>query len=191
MHPGFFGWWTGRPSRGHACAREHAGHACRASGHEGHGHDGHGHEGHGHEHARAGAARCGPRGGRGAEHAGPGGGGDDGGGFGVRRPLRFLAWKLELEEEQIERLAVVLDELKTERAQAAVDHRRSTSAFADAVAGATFDEQKAEATARLRAESAERLGKAVASALARIHAILDDEQRGKLAYLLRTGTLGI
>lgn len=179
MHPGFFGWWTGaRASHG----REGARHACHAHGaHAEHGHGGA---------AAAGPARCGPRQGRGGEH-GPGFGGDDGGGFGVRRPLRFLAWKLELEEAQIERLAIVLDELKTERAQAAVDQRRSTSAFADAVAGATFDDEKAAATARLRAESAERLGKAVATALGRIHAILDDEQRGKLAYLLRTGTLGI
>src|SRR5262245_8462388 len=44
-----------------------------------------------------------------------------GGGFGVRRPLRFLAHKLELDEQQVVQLARILDELKTERAQAAVD----------------------------------------------------------------------
>src|SRR5258706_12358795 len=38
--------------------------------------------------------------------------------FGVRRPLRFLAWKLELDEKQTVELAKVLAELKTERAQA-------------------------------------------------------------------------
>ena len=48
-----------------------------------------------------------------------------GGGFGVRRPLRFLAHKLELDEQQIVLLARILDELKTERAQAAVDDRRT------------------------------------------------------------------
>ena len=47
------------------------------------------------------------------------------GGFGVRRPLRFLAHKLELDEKQITELARILDELKTERAQAAVDDRRT------------------------------------------------------------------
>ena len=74
---------------------------------------------------------------------GQGGGGPDdgdgegfgGGAFGVRRPLRFLAYKLELDERQVAELARILDELKTERAQAEVDRRRSLSAFADAVRG--------------------------------------------------------
>src|SRR4029453_13359101 len=55
--------------------------------------------------------------------------------FGVRRPLRFLAYKLGLEETQVSELAKILDEIKTERAQAAVDHRRALSAFAEAVSG--------------------------------------------------------
>ena len=71
-------------------------------------------------------------------HGGPGSR-DDGGGFGVRRPLRFLAFKLGLDEKQIESLARILDELKTERAQAAVDDRRSQAELADAIAGETFN----------------------------------------------------
>jgi len=51
-----------------------------------------------------------------------------GGSFGVRRPLRFLAYKLELDEAQVTELAAILADLKTERAQARVDERRSTSA---------------------------------------------------------------
>src|SRR5579871_5676656 len=58
-----------------------------------------------------------------------------GGGFGVRRPLRFLAHKLELDEKQIVQLARILDALKTERAQAAVDDRRALADFADALGG--------------------------------------------------------
>ena len=58
-----------------------------------------------------------------------------GGGFGVRRPLRFLAHKLDLDEKQVVQLARILDELKTERAQAAVDDRRTLAEFADALAG--------------------------------------------------------
>ncbi|HEX5656393.1 MAG TPA: hypothetical protein VFX59_04325, partial [Polyangiales bacterium] len=54
---------------------------------------------------------------------------DEGGVFGVRRPLRFLAYRLELSEDQVAVLATVLDELKTERAQAAVDQRRRVSAL--------------------------------------------------------------
>jgi Spy/CpxP family protein refolding chaperone len=109
----------------------------------------------------------------------------------VRRPLRFLAHKLELEERQVTELAVILDELKTERAQSAVDHRRTTSAFADAVAAETFDESKAQAVAEDRVKSAERVQNAVAKALGKIHALLSADQRAKFAYLLRTGALGI
>src|SRR5262249_3446293 len=53
-------------------------------------------------------------------HAAPGGPGELGGGFGVRRPLRFLAFKLDLDPEQVTELARILDQLKTERAQAEV-----------------------------------------------------------------------
>src|SRR5438552_5603838 len=63
-------------------------------------------------------------------------GGFGGGAFGVRRPLRFLAYKLELDREQTAQLAAILDDLKTERQQAAVDTRRSTAIFADALQGA-------------------------------------------------------
>ena len=109
--------------------------------------------------------------------------------FGVRRPLRFLAYKLGLDEAQTSALARVLDEIKTERAQAAVDHRRTISAFADAVEGETFDEKRAEAGAAIRLESAQRLRDAVLTALRRLHATLSPEQRAKLAFLIRTGTI--
>ncbi len=132
--------------------------------------------------------------GEGFEGGGGGGGGDfgdGGGGFGVRRPLRFLAYKLELDERQVAELARVLDELKTERAQAEVDRRRSVAALADAVAGPAFDPGKGQEGGALRVASAERLRDAVLKALQQIHALLDDEQRKKLAYLIRTGTLVI
>jgi len=138
---------------------------------------------------------CGPRGGghgghRGGEEAG-GGGDFEGGSFGVRRPLRFLAHRLELNEAQVAELATILDDLKIERAQAAVDHRRSTSAFADAVAGEKLDEARLDQIRADRVKSAERLQASVTRALGRIHGLLDGEQRKKLAYLLRTGALAL
>jgi Spy/CpxP family protein refolding chaperone len=110
-------------------------------------------------------------------------------GFGVRRPLRFLAYKLDLERPQIEQLAKILDELKTERAQAAVDDHRSLSDFADAVAAESFDAAKAAAGADRRVETARRLRDAVVRALQQIHAMLKPEQRARLAYLIRSGVL--
>jgi Spy/CpxP family protein refolding chaperone len=145
------------------------------------------------------SAGCGPAG---EHHGGPrwgwhahGHGDEDeggfggGGAFGVRRPLRFLAYKLDLKEPQVEALAKILAELKTERAQAAVDQRRTLTAFADALAGEAFDAAKAAEGAALRLAAAERLRDAVQAALAKIHALLEPEQRTKLAYLIRTGTL--
>ena len=63
--------------------------------------------------------------------------------FGVRRPLRFLAHKLDLDEKQITALVRILDDVKTERAQADVDDRRALAEFADSVAGEAFDSAKA------------------------------------------------
>ncbi len=138
---------------------------------------------------------CGP----GGQGGGPGGfwgggdaeSGDIGAGFGVRRPLRFLAHRLGLSDEQIAALARIVDGLKTERAQASVDHRRSTGALADLLAAETFDAEAAAAAARQRVESTERLQKAVIAALAEIHAILGPAQRQKLAMLIRGGILSV
>ena len=113
------------------------------------------------------------------------------GGFGVRRPLRFLAHKLELNDSQVAALARVIDEVKTERAQAAVDGRRALAELADAVAGDAFDAAKAQAAGEKRVKSAERLRDTVLAALREIHAILTPEQRTRFAYLIRTGALAV
>jgi Spy/CpxP family protein refolding chaperone len=166
MHGHVMSWWRGRPENG------------------------------------CGGWSCGPGDARhwgGGRHHGGGddeGGHDDGGGFGggpfgVRRPLRFLAYKLELDEKQVAELARILDDLKTERAQGEVDRRRSLSGFADAVAGPTFDAARAKEAAALRVATAERLRDAVTTALGKMHALLDDEQRERLAYLIRTGVLTV
>ncbi len=113
------------------------------------------------------------------------------GAFGVRRPLRFLAWKLGLSEAQVEKLAGILDDLKTERAQAAVDDRRSLAAFAAALEGEQFDQARARESADSRVRSAERVQAAVVGSLERLHALLEPEQRARLAYLIRTGALAL
>lgn len=175
MHPAMVSWWRAR----HAGWGEGFALGCSPEG-RGHGHGG-GHGGGGDWHAGGG------------EPSGGGGDGDGfgGGGFGVRRPLRFLAYKLELDERQVAQLARILDELKTERAQGEVDRRRTLSAFADAVGGETFDTARAKEAADLRVATAERLRDAVTKALARIHALLDNDQRERLAYLIRTGALAL
>jgi Spy/CpxP family protein refolding chaperone len=110
-------------------------------------------------------------------------------GLGVRRPLRFLAWKLQLDEAQMKQVATILDQLKIERAQAEVDDRRAISLLAEAAEGDTFDRAKADEAAALRTKSAGVVQQKVVESVERLHALLSPEQRGRLAYLLRTGTL--
>lgn len=170
MHPAFYGWWK-HARRGHGC-----GEGASAWGGGGHG------PGHGHGH------------GPGPGHAHFGGPHDDafgGGPFGVRRPLRFLAHKLDLSEAQVGELARILDDLKTERAQAEVDHRRTVASFADALEAAAFDEARAKEGGDLRVKSAESLREAVLRALSRLHALLDEDQRKRLSYLVRTGVVSV
>ena len=161
MHPGMMYWWKNRH-------------------HAGEGREGHAWAGCGGGHAGSDDPR------EWARHAGEHHGGGE---FGVRRPLRFLAYKLELDEKQVGELARILQELKTERAQAEVDDRRTVAAFADAVAGEAFDKAKADEAGAIRVKSAERLRDAVSKALGQIHALLNPEQRSTLAYLIRTGVV--
>lgn len=165
MHPGFMHWWKEAQRQRGSC---HSYAGCGPGPHGGRARESH------EEHESYVAM----------EH-------DGGGAFGVRRPLRFMAHKLELREEQVTELAAILDALKTERAQAAVDHRRSVGAFADALAGDTFDAKGAREAAELRVKSAERLRDAVMRTLERTHKMLDADQRKALAYLLRSGQLTI
>jgi Spy/CpxP family protein refolding chaperone len=102
-----------------------------------------------------------------------------------------LAYKLGLNAEQVNELARILSELKTERAQAEVNEQRTVAAFADALTEAAFDAEKAGAGAALRVSSAERLREASLKALRQLHVLLDAEQRAKLAYLIRTGIFAL
>ncbi|MEM6558710.1 MAG: hypothetical protein AAF605_02905 [Myxococcota bacterium] len=102
-----------------------------------------------------------------------------------------MAHRLDLDEEQVSKLAQILNELKTERAQAAVDEQRSISAIAEAIQGESFDAERVSEGLELRVQSATRLKAEITKALERTHRMLDDEQRERLAYLLRSGQLSI
>ncbi|MBI3179584.1 MAG: Spy/CpxP family protein refolding chaperone [Deltaproteobacteria bacterium] len=140
---------------------------------------------HGRAQYACGPGHCGP--GEASYQASPG----EGQSFGVRRPLRFMAHRLDLDEAQVQELAAILNDLKTERAQAEVEDRRTVSAFAEALGYEAFDAAKVDEALRLRVQSAERLRDAVRKALERTHGLLTQEQRVKLAYLLRSGALTI
>lgn len=110
-------------------------------------------------------------------------------GFGVRRPLRYLGYRLDLDDTQMRRVAAVLDGLKTEREQAKLDEARSLTDVASLVTkdGLSVDDLQAALVPRVRA--AERLQLAVARAVQDIVSVLDAEQREEFAYLLNSKAL--
>jgi Spy/CpxP family protein refolding chaperone len=102
-----------------------------------------------------------------------------------------MSHQLDLDDEQVDTLAAILNVLKTERAQARLDERRSIAGIADAVEGETFDAAAADDAIQLRVAAAERLKTQVLETLHKTHEMLDPEQRKRLAYLLRSGQLTI
>ncbi len=112
-------------------------------------------------------------------------------GFGVRRPLRFLARRLDLSDEQLEDAARILERLKIERAQAAVDLRRTAADLADALDGNEFNTERAGSASQTRVDTARRVQEALTTALRELHEVLDSDQRAQLATLIRRGELRI
>ena len=111
--------------------------------------------------------------------------------FGVRRPLRYLTWKLDLSDQQVRELADVLKRLKNARSQTQVDWDGSVADIADTFTSAQFDEDNAQAAIERRKRSASAQQDQIVEALRRLHAILDEDQRAEFAYLLRSGSLEI
>ena len=107
--------------------------------------------------------------------------------FGVRRPLRHLAWKLNLSEAQVRLLVDVLDKLKTGYAQARLDQDRSTSAVAAVFSAAEFDNDNVSAALNTRTRANETLNQELLAAVRAIFELLNAQQRLEFAYLLRSG----
>ena len=110
-------------------------------------------------------------------------------GFGIRRPVRFLGMRLELDDKQLSKLAKIVERIRIEREQAAVDLRRAAGEFADALEGSEFGPDTVEAAARRRVDAAKRVQDVVSDALSELHELLDDEQREELADLIRAGVV--
>lgn len=109
--------------------------------------------------------------------------------FGVRRPLRYLRYHLDLDEAQTRRVAAILNELKLEREQAQVDDKRSLHALADILARDDSDEAHFKTALEPRVASAERMRSQVAKALEDLTQVLDPDQREELAEMIRSGQI--
>ncbi len=109
-----------------------------------------------------------------------------GGNLGVRRPLRFLTWRLDLSREQAAKAARVIERIKIEREQANVDLRRAAAEMADAVDGETFDRERMQAAQERRIEAARNTQEVVSRGLEEFHEFLDEDQRETFAALIRS-----
>ena len=111
------------------------------------------------------------------------------GDFGVRRPLRYLTYQLDLDETQTRKVAAILDQLKHEREQAQLDERRTVSDLADLVTNPDLSVDMLKDALAPRVDAAERLQLAVARAVQQMAVVLDPDQRDELAYLLTSKSL--
>lgn len=109
--------------------------------------------------------------------------------FSIKRPLRFLSRKLELDDVQVRALADALSDFKLERDLADVERRRAKKVLANALKSDTFDRAAAEAAVGDQVEAHRRLREAYVDALERVHEALEPSQREELAYLF--GSLDI
>jgi len=114
-----------------------------------------------------------------------------GGNFGVRRPLRYLSHHLDLDDSQTRKVASVLNRLKTEQEQATLDQKRTVQALADLMIGEEPHSEELKVALTPRMESAKRMQDEVIHAYRSLHAVLDDDQRGRLADLLNSGSIAI
>ena len=109
----------------------------------------------------------------------------------MRRPLRYLTWKLDLDENQTRRMAAVLNSLKTEREQAALDEQRTTAELAKLMEGETPTLEEVREALGGRVAATEKLVDETAKAVVAIAGFLDEDQREEFIELLLTGTVSL
>jgi Spy/CpxP family protein refolding chaperone len=96
---------------------------------------------------------------------------------------------LNLDDRQIQVFAEVIEDWKTEYAQAKVDGRRMRKQLTESIAGDVFDSDAAEAALMARTESVGRVHSAMSAGLEQLHGALSPTQRAALAMLVRTGEI--
>lgn len=117
--------------------------------------------------------------------------GHRGGSFGARRPLRYLSYRLDLDERQQRQVAGILERVKVEREQAKLDEKKTVSQLASVVTGETVSVDGFQQALAPRVESARNLQTALAKALQELVDLLDSDQREELAHLMRSGAFQV
>ena len=165
MHPGYMWYWKQRQRRGRDCGPMYASGGCASTPHDS-----------GTEWMWVSGSRRGDR-------------VFGSGGFGIRRPVRFLADRLDLDDRQVTALSRIVERIRIEREQAAVDLRRAAGEFADVLEASEYRDDPVSAAGRRRVDAATSVQEVVTRALRDLHELLDAEQRAELATLIRTGAI--
>ena len=111
--------------------------------------------------------------------------------FGVRRPLRYLRYHLDLDDGQSRRVAAILNRVKLEREQAEVDNKRAMHALADTLVRDDAHVEQLRTALDPRVKSAERLQAETARALNELGEVLDADQLQQFADMLRSGLISL
>jgi len=117
--------------------------------------------------------------------------GHRGGSFGARRPLRYLSYRLDLDERQQRQVAAILERVKVEREQAKLDEKKTVSDLASVVTGETVSVDGFQQALAPRVDSARNLQTALAKALQELVDLLDTDQREEFAHLMRSGAFRV
>ncbi|MBS2016075.1 MAG: periplasmic heavy metal sensor [Deltaproteobacteria bacterium] len=132
-------------------------------------------------------------GGYGCESQGPrrwGGFGRHGGGFYRSFWLRALFARLDTTPGQEREIRAAIEELRERARDAKSSMKESRDGLGRAIGGETFDESAFESVSARFDATSEKMKDAFASALRRIHGVLDPKQRERFAALLSRGVFG-
>jgi len=113
------------------------------------------------------------------------------GGFGARRPLRYLSYRLDLDERQQRLVAAILDRLKIDREQARLDEKKTLSELAGVVSAAEISVEAFQRALAPRVDSARDLQTSAAKAMQELVEVLDADQREELSQLILSGAFRI
>lgn len=113
-----------------------------------------------------------------------------GAGLGRSRWMRALFHRLDTTPGQEREIRAAIEDLVDRVRDAGAQARRTRENLARAVGSPSFDETAFEATSARIDASAAQAKDAVRGALVRIHGVLDDKQRARLAALLEHGFWG-
>jgi Spy/CpxP family protein refolding chaperone len=119
-----------------------------------------------------------------------GGGGGHRGGIGGSFWLRMLFARVDTTPGQEREIRAAIEDLRDRAKDAKSGMLETRESLGKAVAGESFDDAAFEAVSARVDATSEKMKDALASALKRIHAVLDPKQRERLADLVSRGAFG-